>query len=210
MGQQVVTYEEALERARALAASGRRRLLGLTGMPGAGKSTVASRLVEDLGGLAVLVPMDGFHLANDELVRLGRRDRKGAPDTFDAAGFVALLSRLHEAETGVTVYAPRFTRTLEEPIAGAIPVPAEVPLVVTEGNYLLVGEGSWAGVGPLLDEAWFVEAEESLRLARLVARHAAFGKSPDEARRWATGSDQLNAAVVGGTRGRADLVVLCS
>jgi pantothenate kinase len=210
MGQQVVSYEEALERARALAASGRRRLLGLTGMPGAGKSTVAARLVEDLGGLAVLVPMDGFHLANEELVRLGRRDRKGAPDTFDAAGFVALLSRLREAETGVTVYAPRFTRTLEEPIAGAIPVPAEVPLVVTEGNYLLVAEGSWAGVGPLLDEAWFVEAEESLRLARLVARHAAFGKSPDEARRWATGSDQLNAAVVGGTRGRADLVVLCS
>jgi pantothenate kinase len=210
MGQKVVPYEEALARARDLAASGERRLLGLTGMPGAGKSTVAARLVEDLAGLAILVPMDGFHLANDELVRLGRRDRKGAPDTFDSAGFVALLRRLREAETGVTVYAPRFTRTLEEPIAGAIPVPAEVPLVVTEGNYLLVAEGSWAGVGPLLDEAWFVEAEESVRLARLVARHAAFGKSPDEARRWATGSDQLNAAVVGGTRDRADLVVLCS
>src|SRR5438309_3286446 len=136
MGQQVVPYEEALERARALAASGRRRLLGLTGMPGAGKSTVAARLVEDLGDLAVLVPMDGFHLANDELIRLGRRDRKGAPDTFDAAGYVALLRRLREHAQEV-VYAPEFRRQIEEPVAGAIPVPPDVPLIVTEGNYLL-------------------------------------------------------------------------
>jgi pantothenate kinase len=202
-----VTYEEALDRARALVASGRRTLVGLTGMPGAGKSTVAAKLVEELAGTAVLVPMDGFHLANEELVRLGRRDRKGSPDTFDSAGFVALLRRLRQPEAGVTVYAPRFTRTLEEPIAGAIPVSAEVPLVVTEGNYLLVSEGPWVEVGRLLDEAWYVEADESLRLGRLEARHAAFGKSPAEARLWATGSDQLNAEVVGSTRERADLVV---
>jgi pantothenate kinase len=190
-----------------MVSAGGRRLLGLTGMPGAGKSTVAARLVEDLDGMAVLVPMDGFHLANAELVRLGRRDRKGSPDTFDSAGYVALLRRLRDPAPGVTVYAPMFTRTLEEPVAGAIPVAAEVPLVVTDGNYLLVSEGPWSEVGPLLDEAWYVEAEESARLSRLVARHAAFGKAPAEALGWATGSDQANAEIVGSTRERADLVV---
>ena len=124
-------------RARRLLAQGRRRLLGLAGAPGVGKSTVAARLVAALAGAAVLVPMDGFHLAEAELHRLGRHARKGAPDTFDAAGYVALLRRLrHPAPE--TVYAPRFDRGLEEPIAGAIPVPPELPLVVTEGNYLLV------------------------------------------------------------------------
>jgi pantothenate kinase len=205
----VVSYEEALERARSLASSGDRTLLGLVGMPGAGKSTVAASLVDGLGGRAVLVPMDGFHLANDELIRLGRRDRKGAPDTFDAAGYAALLRRLRRPEPGVTVYAPRFTRDLEEPVAGAIPVAPDTPLVVTDGNYLLLPEGPWSEVAALLDEVWYVELEESVRMARLVARHAAFGKSLAEAGRWAAGSDRLNAELVGATRDRAALVVRC-
>lgn len=202
-----VSYEEALERARLLAGTGGRRLLGLVGKPGAGKSTLAARLVADLGSRAVHVPMDGFHLANDELRRLGRRDRKGAPDTFDVAGYAALLRRLRRPEPGVTVYAPRFTRDLEEPVAGAIPVGSEVRLVVTDGNYLLISDGAWAEVAPLLDQTWYVETEETLRMARLVARHAAFGKSLEEARRWAAGSDQSNAELIGATRDGATLVV---
>ena len=87
-------FEELLGRARELARDGRRRVLGLAGPPGSGKSTLAARLVERLDGAAVLVPMDGFHLAGAELARLGRADRKGAPDTFDAAGYAALLARL--------------------------------------------------------------------------------------------------------------------
>ena len=202
-----IAYEAALERALRLAQSGGRRLLGLAGMPGAGKSTLAERLVRELRPRAVHVPMDGFHLANEELVRLGCRDRKGAPDTFDAAGYVALLCRLRRPRRGVTVYAPRFTRDIEEPVAGAIPVPPEVPLVVTDGNYLLVRQGLWAGVLPLLDEAWYVETDDRLRLERLIARHAAFGKPPKMAQRWALGSDQRNAEVVAASRGRAALVV---
>jgi pantothenate kinase len=150
--------------------------------------------------------MDGFHLAQRELEALGRADRKGAADTFDAAGYVALLRRLRENADPV-VYAPEFRREIEEPIACAVPVPREVPLVVTEGNYLLVADGAWAGVRPLLDEAWYVDLDEQTRLDRLIARHVAFGKEPAFAREWVLRSDQRNAELVATTRGRADVVV---
>lgn len=181
-------------------------MLGITGPPGAGKSTLAHQLVTALAGAAVLVPMDGFHLAEAELRRLGRHERKGAPDTFDAVGFVALLRRLRVAEPW-TVYAPDFRREIEEPIAGAIAVPPSVPLVVVEGNYLLLTEEPWDDVRPLLDEVWFLELDEAERLRRLTERHIAFGRSPAEAAARARGSDQANAVLIAATAGRADLVV---
>jgi pantothenate kinase len=200
-----VTFDDLVARARRLA-GGPRRLLGLVGAPGAGKSTLAARLVDALTPAAVLVPMDGFHLANAELDRLGRRDRKGAPDTFDAVGYVALLRRLRDAGPDL-VYAPVFDRSLEEAVAGAIPVPPGVPLVVTEGNYLLLDDGPWARVRPLLDEAWFVAVDDALRVQRLIHRHVAHGKPPSAARDWVLGSDEANARLVAATRDRADLVV---
>src|SRR5262245_1678528 len=111
-------WEELVARAAGLVSGGARRLLGVCGAPGAGKSTLAGALATALGRRAVVAPMDGFHLAQAELDRLGRADRKGAPDTFDAAGYVALLRRLRTA-TEPVVYAPRFHREIEEPIAGA-------------------------------------------------------------------------------------------
>jgi pantothenate kinase len=198
---------DLLARAAALAAGGR-RLLGLAGPPGAGKSTLAAALVAAMGDRAVLVPMDGFHLAQAELERLGRADRKGAPDTFDADGFVALLARLRAQGPGdPVVYAPRFDRHLEEPIAGAIAVPASVPLVVVEGNYLLHDDGSWAGVAPLLDDAWYLDLPDGLRVERLVARHVAHGRTPADARAWVLRSDEANARLVAAGRGRAGFVV---
>ena len=86
-------------------------------------------------------------------------------------------------------------------------MPREVPLIVTEGNYLLVADGHWARVRPLLDEAWFVETDEDLRRERLIARHVAFGKDPEYARAWSLGTDERNAALVASTRSRADLIV---
>ena len=201
---------DLIRRAEALAATGRRRILGITGAPGAGKSTLAQAIVDALGSAhgprAVYVPMDGFHLANVQLERLGRRDRKGAPDTFDGDGFVHLLRRLHAADEDV-VYAPAFRREIEEPIAGAIAVPRAVPLVVTEGNYLLLDDAPWAGVRPLLDDAWFLEPPREVRLERLIARHIAFGKDPEFAREWSLGSDERNAVLVEASRDRADLVI---
>jgi pantothenate kinase len=205
-----LTFDDLLTRARSLARGGHRAILGIAGSPGAGKSTLAEQLVRALNGSGepwvAHVPMDGFHLADVELDRLGRRDRKGAPDTFDAAGYGALLARLRE-ERDEVVYAPGFERVLEQPLAGAIPVPPTARLVVTEGNYLLLGTGPWTRVRPQLDEVWFCELDERERVRRLVARHEEFGKDHDTAVAWVLGSDQRNADLVAATRDLADLIV---
>jgi pantothenate kinase len=197
-----------IARARRLAAAGGRRVLGIAGAPGAGKSALAARLVGGLGpDVARLVGMDAFHYAQAELARLGRAERKGAPDTFDADGYVALLERLRTSADPV-VYAPEFRREIEEPIACAVPVPRDVPLVVTEGNYLLLDSGPWARVRPLLDEAWYIQpADDPARVTRLIDRHVAFGRSPEAAREWVMRSDERNAELIAPTAGRADLVV---
>ncbi|MCY0923382.1 nucleoside/nucleotide kinase family protein [Streptomyces sp. NPDC059999] len=200
-------FTELEERARGLAASGERRILGIAGPPGAGKSTLAESLARALGpGQAVVVPMDGFHLAQAELVRLGRADRKGAPDTFDAAGYTALLDRLRSPGAGA-VYAPAFDRSLEEPVAGSIRVDGSVPLVITEGNYLLHTAGEWAAVRPLLDEAWFLAPDDAMRVGRLVDRHVRHGKERAAATEWVSRSDEANARLIAPGRARADLVV---
>jgi pantothenate kinase len=183
-----------------------RCLLGIAGAPGSGKSTVAERLAQTLGPEAVVVPMDGFHLTDAELVRMGLRDRKGAPATFDVTGYVALLRRLRD-EHSTTVYAPGFDRSIETAVAAAIAVRPEHRLVVTEGNYLLHDGPGWSDVRPLLDEAWFVHSDETSRLRRLIERHVVHGKEAAAAETWATTTDQLNADLVAPTVTRADVLV---
>ncbi|ULH13829.1 nucleoside/nucleotide kinase family protein (plasmid) [Deinococcus sp. KNUC1210] len=185
---------------------GERRILGITGAPGAGKSTVCAALAAALGTDAVIVGMDGFHLANQELVRLGRRQRKGAPDTFDADGYAALLRRLRDPQ-GQTVYAPVFDRAIEESIGSAVPVFPDVPLIITEGNYLLLEEGDWERAAAALDVVWYLDLSDEVRLERLLLRHEQFGKSRTEAESWVASVDQRNADLIAQTRGRADLVV---
>jgi len=190
-----------------LLADGRRKLLGLVGAPGSGKSTLARALEQAMPGRAQVVPMDGFHLAQVELQHLGRADRKGAPDTFDSAGYVALLRRLREQRTDEIVYAPEFRREIEEPVAGAIAVLPQTQLVITEGNYLLLQEGPWAGVAPLLDEVWYVEVCDALRVERLARRHQQFGRSREEALAWVAQTDEPNARRIAATRERAHRVI---
>jgi pantothenate kinase len=199
-----VRFDDLVARVRGLGPG--RVLLGICGAPGAGKSTLAEHIVAALGNEAVYVGMDGFHLAQVELERLNRTERKGAPDTFDASGYVNLLSRL-TTETSTTVYAPEFRREIEEPIAGAVPVGPQHRVVVTEGNYLLLSDEPWHQVSGLLTETWFLAPEETVRRDRLIARHQAFGRTPTEARERTLGSDERNAVLINATLPRADLVL---
>lgn len=200
------TFGQLVDRARALVRDGRRAVLGITGAPGAGKTTLAEELVRAIGDGVAHVPMDGFHLADVELDRLGRRARKGAPDTFDALGYAALLRRLRE-DTDDVVYAPAFERVIEQPVAGAIPVFPAARLIVSEGNYLLVGDPPWSRLRPLLDEVWYAGLDQEERVRRLIDRHRRFGKDERTAVEWATGTDERNATLIAATRERADLVI---
>jgi pantothenate kinase len=207
-----LTFDALVDRARSLVSGGRRAVLGIAGAPAAGKTTLAEELRAALGptpppGLAAgtwvaHVPMDGFHLADVELERLGLRDRKGAPETFDHLGYAALLRRFHEDRDDV-IYAPGFERVIEQPIAGSIPVPRDARLIISEGNYLLL----WEHVRPLLTEVWYADLDAPSRLRRLIDRHIRFGKPADRAVEWATGTDERNAEIIAATRASADLFI---
>jgi pantothenate kinase len=204
------TWTQLVDAATVLATGPRRQILGITGAPGAGKSLLAQRLADLLvlrGHRVAVAGMDGFHLAGAELNRLGRAERKGAPDTFDADGYVALLQRLRDPSDR-PVYAPLFDRTLEEPIGSAVAIAADVTLVITEGNYLLHADGPWAAIADLLDACWYIELDERLRTERLIARHMQFGRSRQEAADRAHGSDLRNARLVAHTKVRATRVVV--
>ena len=195
-----------LARVRGLLQDGQRKLLGLVGPPGAGKSTLALALQHAFADVSQVVAMDGYHLANVELHRLGRSERKGAPDTFDSAGYVAMLRRLQQQGPGEIVYAPEFRREIDEPVAGAIPVFPQTRLVITEGNYLLLDSGHWANVAALLDEVWYVDVDDSLRTKRLTQRHEQFGRSRQDAMAWVSGTDEPNARLIATTKPNANLV----
>lgn len=187
--------------------TGTRTTVGITGAPGAGKSTFADSLLKLLGPeQSVVVPMDGFHLGSAVLTRAGLVERKGAIETFDVGGYVSLLQRLARP-TAPVVYAPDFNRDLEEPIAASIAIPRDVPLVITEGNYLLADEPGWREVRECLDEVWYLESADDLRRNRLIERHIRFGKDPSSAAHWAHGSDQQNTELVNATRHKADKII---
>ena len=182
-------------------------MLGIAGPPGAGKSTLAAAVVVDHGPGAVVVPMDGFHLSNVELERLGLADRKGAPETFDGAGFAALLRRLRAPVRDEVVYAPEYSRVLHESIGGVIRVPSTVDLVVVEGNYLLLSTPPWSWVRPLLDLVVYLDAPDGPRIDGLLRRQAERGLDPEQAHDWVWRSDEANAKLVAATRERADAVL---
>lgn len=202
---QIDTFEDALHRAQTQVGNDR-RIIGIVGKPGSGKSSLAEALVTALGERAELLPMDGFHLSNTVLKSLGIADRKGAPHTFDVHGFVGLLRRIR-SEKSHSIYYPIFDREMEESIASQGVVTPTTQIIITEGNYLLLSSDGWEEVRPLLDEIWFVDVDDRLRLDRLIARHVRYGRSPSAAQAWAQGTDELNAIIVAESRERADVVL---
>ena len=198
----------AVERVRALLNSTQGcKLIGIVGKPGAGKSTLSQFISESINSrqLAVL-PMDGFHLSNAVLAELHRADRKGAPDTFDVAGFIALLTRIRNEEDS-HIYYPIFDRSIEESIAAQGVISSETKVVIVEGNYLLHQEDGWQNVAKILHETWYIDIDDELRKERLIARHIAYGKSKSAAEQWARGSDERNAELIALGAERADYVI---
>ncbi len=195
------------QRIHQLLAGASRNILGIVATPGAGKSTLAQAIQTQFGDAVQVVPMDGFHLANSELQRLGRRNRKGAPDTFDAAGYVNLMRRIHAQSADEVIYAPEFRREMEEAIAGAIAVQPSTRLIVTEGNYLLLEDAPWNQLRAVLDDIWYLDVPDDLRYSRLLARHMHFGRTEQQARDWIASTDEPNAVRIAQGRARADVCV---
>jgi pantothenate kinase len=188
---------------------GERTLVAIVGPPGAGKSTVADALARLLAPTATVLPMDGFHLPQARLRQLGRRERMGAPDTFDVEDFLRVLTLLKRAygNSGSHVAAPGFDREIEEPVPDAIDISPEFSLVIVEGNYLLLDGDGWEHAAAAFDVSFFVEVPHDVRVERLVARHVRFGKNPADARAWALGPDEANARVIVETAARANHVI---
>ncbi|MBT2550800.1 nucleoside/nucleotide kinase family protein [Arthrobacter sp. ISL-65] len=202
-----VEIQHAVAGLRSRMSAGRRILLGVAGSPGSGKSTFSACLADALGPVsALVVPMDGFHLGNAIIDGTPLRQRKGAPDTFDVGGYLSLLQRLSRRDEDV-VYAPDFRRTIDEPVAASLAIPAAVPVIITEGNYLLSDDARWQQVRAQLDEVWFIDTPRELRLGRLVERHMLYGMDRAAAEAWANGPDAANARLIEATRSRADRMI---
>lgn len=199
-----------LDRLDGIAAhSGLRRVLGIAGPPGSGKSTLAAHVTEILNarapGSAALVPMDGFHLDNADLDRLGLRAIKGAPQTFDAAGFAALLAQARQA--GQTIRYPVFDRAQDRALPDAGVIGPSVETLVVEGNYLLLPDGAWAGLRDLFDLSVMLRPALETLEARLLQRWTDLGLSRDAARARALGNDLPNARLVLSQSARADISI---
>ena len=184
-----------------------RKIIGIFGKPGSGKSTLSKFLLKGMDPTLIsVVPMDGFHLSNKVLKELGKSDRKGAQDTFDVKGFTTLIARI-KSDGADPIYYPVFDRSIEESIAAQGVVYPSTRVVIVEGNYLMHDKDGWQEIAPLLDQSWYAYLDEDIRISRLISRHIAFGKDPESAKAWAKGSDQVNAELIETGVARCDFLI---
>jgi pantothenate kinase len=201
------TMENLLAEIAARGRGQKRVIVGIAGCPGSGKSTLAQHIVDAFGAQAQLLPMDGFHLAQSVLASLGLENRKGAPETFDSAGFLSLLSRVASQASYEAIYAPRFDRNIEEPIACALPIRPETTVVIVEGNYLLLDDAAWRPIRSFLDVACYLSVDNDLRESRLLRRHMEFGRTRAEALAWMDAVDNPNAVRIEDSKANANFVL---
>jgi pantothenate kinase len=203
-----ITRDSAISRAILHQNSPQRFILGIVGKPGVGKSTFTEFLNQYLSSdIGATLPMDGFHMSNEKLIELGRRERKGAPDTFDVDDFAQVLSSVRDSQD-VEIRFPVFNREIEASIPSAGVIAAGVKLVIVEGNYLLHDQFGWDAISRYLDESWFLNVDDEVRMQRLIARHIQFGKSPEDAKAWSEGTDEANARLIELSKSRADYEVV--
>lgn len=190
-----------------------RFILGIVGAPGAGKSTLASNLCNEINSQsadepAIIVPMDGFHYSNEHLIELRLLPLKGIPATFDAQGFVALLDKVRKTKNA-SVFCPRFDRSIEASIANDIEVKPQHKLIIVEGNYLLLDEEPWNKIVQYLDQSWFIDCAIDVILPRLIQRHIDGGKSAKDAQLKVESTDLPNAKIIDATKSRATRILEC-
>lgn len=192
---------------RTLASNVPRVIFGVIGKPGAGKSTVSQKVKERFPEDDVaIISMDGYHLSNEVLDVQAKRDRKGAPDTFDVDGFVTLLAKV-KSFTNEKITFPIFHREIEASVADEGVIFSTAKLIIVEGNYLLSTENGWGEVRQYLDKSWVIKLPDEVRMARLIRRHVESGKSHLDAESWARGSDENNAQFIASTEHLADFTL---
>jgi pantothenate kinase len=203
---------EELERESSARTGSSRYLLGIAGPPAAGKSLLASALVDELNhrvdsDYARVVPLDGFHLRNSVLDMRGLRPIKGAPETFDAAAYAKKLEEL-QVQTLSPVSCPAFDREgLEEPTDDGILIPTRTRVIIAEGNYLLLDRAPWGRVRSALSQVWYLDVDIATAESRLLARHRSIGNDEDTVRQRVYGNDLENFRLVESTASRAERII---
>lgn len=190
----------------------KRFLLGITGIPGAGKSTLANSLMKNINEIlhkeiAIVVPMDGFHYHNDILVTKGLLAVKGSFKTFDSEKFVALIKKI-ASEKVEKIYCPAYDRNLHNPVDDSILIESKHKIIIVEGNYLLLDTCPWKELVDLFDESWFIDTPQAISKERLINRHIVTGRSASEAFHKVNSTDTPNAELILQTRYRANKIIM--